>query len=107
MIVSFGSAPLAALCNSREALARRWGPDAAATVGHRLYDLAAVTADTIEHIPDTTMTVGQAGDMTITFAETIVVRGVIERCPSTDPKTAIDEDHILITSLDVHESDRR
>jgi hypothetical protein len=107
MIVSFATSALTALCNSGDALSRRWGPDVATRIGRRLYDLAAATADTITHIPDTSITVDDIGDATITFGGMVVVHGIIERGRSADPKTATEGDHILITSLDVHESDRR
>ena len=106
MIVSFGSAELAALCNSKEALSRRWGPDVANTIARRLCDLSASTADTVDHIPHSTFAVDGSDEVAFTFGGSVVVRGVLQRAPAADPGTAIDKDHILITSLDIHESDR-
>ena len=107
MIVSFGSAQLAALLNSRDALSQRWGPDMAATIGRRLFDLSAATADTVEHLPNCMVAVEDNGEVTITFAASVVIQGELERAPATDPRTASDEDHMLITSLKIYESDRR
>jgi hypothetical protein len=106
MIVSFGSAELAALCNSKEELSRRWGPDVANTIARRLFDLSAASADTVDHIPDSTFAVDGSDEVAITFGGSVVARGVLQRAPATDPGTATDKDHILITSLDIHESDR-
>jgi hypothetical protein len=107
MIVSFGSAELAALLNSRGALSQRWGPGLAATIGRRLFDLSAATADSLEHLPNCTVDVEGNGEVTITLAAAVVVRGVLERAPVTGPRTASGEDHIVITRLNIYESDRR
>jgi hypothetical protein len=105
--VSFASAALAALCNSQERLSRRWGPDTAEAVGRRLFDLAAATAATLDRIPEARVVVDSAGESTITFANKIVVRGVINPSKHEGRETRTDADHILITSLDIHGSDRR
>lgn len=109
MIVSFGSVRLATLLNSRDALARRCGHDLAATIGRRLYDLCAATVDTLPHIPNSTITIGDSGEvmMTITGGGSVVLRGSLKRDPITDLKTPSDGDHILITSLEIDESDYR
>ena len=107
MIVSFGSAELAALLNSRDALSQRWGPGLAATIGRRLFDLSAATTDSLEHLPNCTVDIEGNGEVTITFAAAVVVRGVRERAPATDSRTAFDEGHIVITRLNIYESDRR
>lgn len=106
MIVSFGSAALAALCNSKEALSRRWGAKYATAIARRLCELSAATADTIGDIPFSTFSVDGSDEVSITFGGSVVVRGVLHRLPGAGPRTTIDEDHILITSLDIHESGR-
>ncbi len=109
MIVSFGSERLASLLNSRDALTRRCGRQVAATIGCRLYDLCAATVDTVGHIPNTTITTESTGEvmMTITCAGYVVIRGLLERAPIADRKAASDRDRIVITALEMDESDRR
>jgi hypothetical protein len=106
MIVSFGSAELAALCNSKEALSRRWGQKHATAIARRLCDLSAATADTVDHIPFCTFAVDGRDEVSITFGGSVVVRGVLHRGLAAGSGTTPNEDHILITSLDIHESDR-
>jgi hypothetical protein len=107
MIVSFASPQLAALLNSRDAMSRRWGPDLAATIGRCLFDLSAATADTVGHLPNCIVAVEDKAEVTITFAASVIIHGVVERASPTDPGTASDEDHILITRLKIYESDPR
>jgi hypothetical protein len=107
MDVTFGSAALAALCNSGERLAQRWGPAMGGIVGRRLLDLAAATAGTIDRIPDVKIAISETGETTLTFAELIVVRGIIGSSKERARGRWTDTDHIMITSLDVHGSDRR
>lgn len=99
MLVSFGSAELAALCNSETALAQRWGRSLAAKIGQRLLDLSAITAVSIDLIPGTRMTPLDDGAAAIDFSGEFSIRGVVRPRPGAS-------DHILITSLEVHGSDR-
>jgi len=106
MDVIFGSAALAALCNSEERLAQRWGPDIGKTVGRRLFDLAASAAATLDRIPEAKIVVNGIGETTITFSERIIIRGVINPSQSRTRALRADADYMVITSLDVQGSDR-
>ena len=107
MDVTFSSASLAALCNSERRLARRWGPEVGRTVARRLLDLVAVDAATLDRLPDASVSINGDGEATITFADEIVVRGVIGNSRDGARAARADADHMLITSLDVHRSDQR
>jgi hypothetical protein len=96
MDVSFQTKGLAAVCNSEQRLAERWGPDLGRIVGRRLLDLAASTAATIDQIPTARVRRRNTGETTVTFAEAIVIRGRLER-----PRPA-DEDRFVIMSVEVH-----
>jgi hypothetical protein len=104
--VTFGSAALAALCNSEERLAQRWGLDIGKTVGRRLFDLAASTPSALDRIPEAKISVNGLGETTITFSERIVIRGIINPAHARTHTLRSDADCIVITSLDVQGSDR-
>jgi hypothetical protein len=106
MDVSFGSAALAALCNSEELLAQRCGPDLGKIVGPRLFDLAASSASTLDRIPDAKISVNGTGETTIIFSERLVIRGVINPSQARTSGSRVDADYMVITSLDVEGSDR-
>lgn len=76
MDVSFGSAPIAALCNSQRRLAERWGHERAQTVQRRLLELAAVDAADIGRLPRANISAAH-GEAVIDFGGEVVVRGVI------------------------------
>jgi hypothetical protein len=101
MDVTFGSAALAALCNSEEHLTQRWGRDIGRIVGRRLLDLVAATAATLDRLPEAKVTVTGTGETTITFADVIVVRGIINAPNAGTRGTLADADHMMITGLDV------
>lgn len=107
MDIAFGSAALAALCNSEERLAQRWGPVVGKSVGCRLFDLVASTAATLDRIPEAEVTVNSAGETTITFSQRIVIRGVINGAVVRVSGSRADADHMVITSVGVQGSDRR
>lgn len=98
MQLAFASSALAALCNSEAAMTARWGAPAAAKVGRRLLDLAAVPSGAIGVIPGAAVKADGSGEVAITFHEEIRIRGVITAQVAAP-------DRILITSLDVHEGD--
>ncbi|MBY3792865.1 hypothetical protein HQP42_10700 [Rhodococcus fascians] len=98
MELNFASAELAALCNSRSALAQRWGMPAAAKVCRRLFDMSAITTATVDLIPDAKITSLDDGVVTIDFSGEFSIRGVLRAQPGASG-------HILITSLEVHGSD--
>lgn len=98
MLVSFASSELAALCNSRSALARRWGDPLADVIGRRLLDLSAMTASSIELIPGARMSPLDDGAASVDFHGEFSIEGVVRHHPDGS-------DHILITSLEVHGSD--
>jgi hypothetical protein len=100
MNVVFGSASLAALCNSEKLLADRWGPGNGRTVGRRLLDLTAIDAAHLRRLPDTEVTTDGDGTTTITFADQIVVNGVITRANGRG-RAAGDEDRMTITGVAV------
>jgi len=103
MEVSFETADLAVLCNSQRRMAERWGPKTSRTVGRRLIDLAASTATTIERIPDASIETRSDGKTTITFADAVVVRGVLQASAPRVDKTAADADCFVISSVEVKE----
>ena len=107
MELSFGSAALAALCNSERRMADRWGSEMSRTVGRRLLDLAASTATTVGRIPAASVATDNEGATTITFADAIVVRGVIHSSGVRADKAASEADRFVISSVDVQERDSR
>lgn len=104
MDLGFATAGLAELSNAERLMVERWGPDMGRTVGRRLLDLAAVTAGTIDRIPTATIATGKAGAMTITFADTIVIRGVLTSSATVDGAAAADQ--FVISSIEVQEGKR-
>lgn len=103
MDVTFSSAALAALCNSEERLTQRWGRDIGRVVGRRLLDLVAATAASLDRLPEAMVSVNGAGETTITFADAIVVRGVINPSNAGTRGTRAEADHMMITGLDVQQ----
>lgn len=101
MDVTFGSAALAALCNSEQRLAQRCGPDLGKLVCRRLFDLAASTAASLDRIPDAKISVNGTGETTIIFSERIIIRGVINPSQARTSGSRVDADFMVITSLDV------
>ena len=99
MLMSFASSELAALCNSEVALTERWGPTLAAKIGRRLLDLSAIAAASINLIPGARVVSLNDGVAAINFSNEFSIRGIL-----TTRRGA--SDHILITSLEVHGSDR-
>ena len=99
MLVSFAGSELAALCNSEAALTQRWGHSTAAKIGRRLLDLSAATSSSVDRIPGARVTSLGDGVTAITFSDEFSVRGSMSPRPGAP-------DHILITSLEVHGSDR-
>ena len=89
MDVTFSSAALAALCNSEQRLAQRWGPEVGRTVGRRLLDLAAADADGADRLPGAQVAPTGPARPPSPSATAIVIRGVISsgstgrRCGAT------------------------
>jgi hypothetical protein len=106
MDLGFDTAGLAALCNAERLMVDRWGPNVGRTVGRRLLDLAAVTAETIERMPTATVARGKAGATTITFAGAIVISGVITTAGTGAAGTATDAGQFVISSIEVQEGRR-
>ena len=100
MNVTFDSAPLAALCNSEQRLAERWGQECGRTVGRRLLDLAAVDAADLDRLPDADVSTDGDGTTKITFGGEIVVNGVITGADGR-ARTAGDKDCIVISAVAV------
>lgn len=94
MDITFSSAALAALCNSEQRLAQRWGPETGRTVGRRLLELSACDTDALERLPRASVTLDGDGTTVIDFDGGIEVRGLV----STDGAGG---DRIVITRLDV------
>lgn len=105
--MTFDSAALAALCNSEERLSQRWGPDIGKTVGRRLFDLAASTTTNLDRISEVKISVNGTGETTIIFSGRIIIRGVINPWQARTHASRVDEDCMVITSLDVQGSNRR
>lgn len=106
MDLGFRTSGLTALCNAERLMVERWGPDMGRTVGRRLLDLAAATAGTIERIPTATIATGESGATTITFADTIVIRGLITTSSASIDGTPAAADQFVISSIDVQEGER-
>lgn len=102
MNVVFGSATLAALCNSERRLADRWGPEVGRTVGRHLLDLAAADAADIDRLPGAHAETNGAGGIVIVIDDDIVLHAVIRR----SGEGAIAE-RLVVTSLDVNGSAQR
>jgi len=100
MDVTFGSAALAALCNSERRLADRWGADTGRTVGRRLYELRSAEVRNLNWLPRASVIVDGDGETVIDFDGEVTVRGRI----STNGKRG---DRIVITSLEVQGSEHR
>lgn len=102
MNVVFGSATLAALCNSERRLADRWGAEVGRTVGRHLLDLAAADATDIDRLPGAQVNTNGAGETVIGFDDDIVLHGVISG--SGDGANA---ERLVVTRLDVNGSAQR
>jgi len=100
MDVTFDGAPLAALCNSEQRLAERWGQERGRTVGRRLLDLAAVDAADLDRLPDADVSTDGDGMTRIRFGGEIVVDGVITEADG-GTRFAGDEDRMVITGVTV------
>jgi hypothetical protein len=107
MDVTFSSAALAVLCNSERRLTQRWGPEIGRAVARRLLDLAATDAAALDRLPGARIITNGTGETTVTFGETIVIRGVISSSTNGTRARQPDADLMVITSLDVHGSDQR
>ena len=99
MDVRFSSAALAALCNSEDRLADRWGDEAGRTVGRRLVELCAADADTLHRLPGASVHHNGTGETVIDFG-TVTIRGQM----SADGARG---DRIVISSVDVQGSAHR
>jgi hypothetical protein len=106
MDLSFDNAALATLCNSERRLIQRWGAETGRTVARRLLELAAADAATVDRLPGTSVTIDGGGDITIIFADSIVVRGVLTKSGYGPKRTQQSGEHIVITSLSVQGSDQ-
>jgi hypothetical protein len=96
MDVSFSTPALAALCNSEDRLARRWGPEIGRTVARRLLDMAAGDAADLGHLPEAV--VGADGHETVvTFGGKIEVRGDVY----SEPDGSGAGDRMVISGVDV------
>lgn len=89
MDVRFGSAPIAALCNSQRRLAERWGHERAQTVQRRLLELAAVDAADIGRLPRANVVSAAHGEAVIDFGGEVVVRGAITAGDGTSGRIRI------------------
>ena len=100
MDVTFGTAALAALCNSEHRLADRWGADAGRTVGRRLYELGSADRHNLDRLPRASVSVDGHGETIIDFDGQVIVQGRL----STNGTRG---DCIVITSLEVQGSTQR
>lgn len=107
MDVTFTSAALAALCNSERRLTQRWGTEIGRAVARRLLELAAADAATLDRLPGARISINGAGETIVTFGEAIMIRGIIDNSTDGARASRSDSDRMVITSLDVHESDQR
>ena len=65
------------------------------------------SAASLERIPGARVTDNGADEITITFAERIVLHGVLNRETAEERGPLADVDHIVITSLEVQKGGRR
>ncbi len=100
MDATFGSAALAALCNSERRLADRWGADTGRTVGRRLYELGSADPRNLNRLPRASVSVDGHGETIIDFDSEVIFRGHL----SADGMRG---DCIVITSLEVQGSTQR
>jgi hypothetical protein len=99
--VSFASAELATLCNSRTRLQRRWGPDGGRLVARRLAELAAADADALGQLPRAQVSEGSAGETIIIFGGgEVVFRAVVLDDPAPAHPQTNRQTRLLITGLD-------
>jgi hypothetical protein len=106
MDVSFSSAALAELCNSEHQLAQRWGQQTGRLVARRLLDMAAADAEAVCRLPEAHVSANGTGEITITFGQEVVIRGVISNPDGAGHAVPTSADRILITSLHVHRSEK-
>ena len=99
MKVTFGSPALAALCNSEQRLAKRWGLEAGRTLARRLLDLAAVDAAHLRRLPDAEVTTNGTGETTIAFGAIVIQGKLTSEAPATRPSA--DRDRMVITRVAV------
>jgi hypothetical protein len=103
MDLGFGSTDLAALCNAERLMVERWGTEMGRTVGKRLLDLAATTAETIERIPTASVVGNDDGAMTITFDDVIAISGQLTTGGGGAP---VDADQFVISRIRIKEDTR-
>lgn len=103
MDVVFASAGLAAVCNSKAALAEQWGPELGGLVGRRLLDLAAVDATNIERLPGAEVENAPKGQTRIRFAGAFVIKGAIRSTVRSKHATGVDAHTFLISDIEILE----
>jgi hypothetical protein len=107
MDVTFDSAALAALCNSKQRLTRRWGQERGSVIARRLVELASVGADAIARLPRARVSSNGSGETIIDFGGEVVVRGAIISDLSDSASAPVDRrTRLVITGLDVLRSDQ-
>jgi hypothetical protein len=105
MDVSFANAALTTLCNSEARLTQRWGPVLGRTLARQLLDLAAVNAEDIEHLPNAVVSTDQVGETTISFGDSIAIRGWISRS-NPDRSVTGESDSMIVTRVTLNRKDR-
>ncbi len=101
MDLSFRTPALAALCNSEQRLAQRWGSKLGRTMARRLLEVAAADAATLDRLPGAIVGTDGSGETVITFSGEIVIRGVIDHRKAGTRFVGSDA-HMLISAVDVH-----
>jgi hypothetical protein len=81
--VTFGEAALAAVCNSKHRMVRRWGLDGFEYVGRRLLELnAAADLDQVGALPGAALTGGEGDHVMIRFdRDRVVIRAQVVGTP--------------------------
>lgn len=104
--VNFGSAELARVCNSEEALAERWGAPAGRLIARRLCDLAAVDLVALDRLPEARVETTTSGLLRVSFGETMTIHGVLTPAGPTSVSPANGQG-LLITSVNIKGTDVR
>jgi hypothetical protein len=107
MNVAFADAALAALCNSRDRLGKRWGPTVAGLIERRLFDLQAAEPDTLHLLPRARVERRSSGEVTINFDDAVLVHGTLRDDAHPDgDATRARASSFVIVRVDVPRSER-
>ena len=102
--MTFGEAALAAVCNSKHRMVRRWGLDGFEYIGRRLLELtAAANLDQVAALPGAALTRGEEDHVMIRFdRDRVVIRAELVLDPRRGGAGAtLGSDGLHIVTLEV------